>query len=108
MSWRTLFPLIFILTLVDGFLSNMYPNFQAMLLLKDFLILLVLFFFSMKERMSEHTRLLKQTLGNQVWFLAAGLVVLGFFQIFNPLSPGVLRGILGFKVMFYYWVLAVL
>lgn len=108
MSWRFLFVFIFIVNIFDGFASHFLFPAKFPLLVKDFLILLTLLLASLKERLSDHFTGLKEMLGNSCWLLAVALMALGFFQIFNPLSPGLLRGVLGFKIMFFYWLLAVL
>lgn len=108
MQWRTLFILVFFLNITDGFLSHfLYPA-KYPLLLKDFLIIMAFLFFAMKERIPDHISGLQQQLGSTVWLLAFALLATGFFQIFNPLSPGLVRGILGFKIMFFYWILAIM
>ena len=50
----------------------------------------------------------KRNIGSGIWFLAMLLMLLGGLQILNPGVPSIEVGILGFKVMFYYWPLAIL
>lgn len=108
MQWRFLFVLIFFLNVTDGFLSHFLFPAKYPLLLKDFLLVMAFLFFAMKERIPDHIAGLQEQLGSTIWLLAFSLIGIGFFQIFNPLSPGLVRGVLGFKIMFYYWLLAVM
>jgi len=108
MSWRTLFPLIFFFTLVDGFFGNwLYPALLP-LLLKDILILVVYILFFIQEYGRQWLPKFRKSIGFNIWHLAIMLMLLGGFQIFNPGVPSIEVGVLGFKVMFFYWPLALL
>ncbi len=108
MSWRSLFPIIFLFTCVDGFFCNwLYPALLP-LLLKDIFILIVYALFFIQEYGQQWVIKFKRSIGLGVWYLAILLMLLGGFQIFNPGVPRLEVGILGFKVMFFYWPLAIL
>ena len=91
MFWRTFFPFIFIFTLVDGFLSNLFYPAKWALLAKDVLILLVYFFFMMQEHVGRWVFHFRKAVGNPTWFFAAAVMIWAVIQIFNPLSPGLVR-----------------
>src|ERR1043166_8514990 len=103
MFWRSLFPLIFIYTLVEGFVANLFYPAKLPLLYKDFLIGLVYFFFCLKEHVAHEVGELKRGTGEAAWLCAMAFAVVCFAQIFNPASPGLLLGVLGFKTTFFYW-----
>jgi len=108
MTWRRLFPVIFLFTMVDGFLSNwLYPA-RLPLLYRDFLIIGVYGLFISKEPLGKWVTHLRERVGPGAWFLAMSFMVLGVLQVLNPLSPDVLVWLLGLKVLFLYWPLAVL
>ena len=108
MFLRTFFPLIFIVSLFDGFFSNLFYPSNWALLAKDILIVLVYFLFFMQEHVGQWFHRFRLMLGTGTWLFAVAFVFLGVLQIFNPLSPGLIVGLLGFKVMFLYWALALL
>lgn len=108
MSWRKLFPIIFLFTCVDGFISNYFYPAKLPFLLKDIFILIVYFLFFITKESQEATREFKKSIGFGIRYLAILLMLLGALQIFNPGVPNVLIGILGFKIMFFYWLLAIL
>jgi len=106
--WRRLFPLIFLFSCVDGFISNwMYPN-RLPLLYRDFLILAVYVMFLVREPALQWTLRLRERIGTTAWLLATAFLCVGVIQVFNPLGPGLLVGLLGFKILFFYWPLALL
>jgi hypothetical protein len=106
--WRRFFPLILLFSCVDGFISNwMYPD-RLALLYRDVLILGVYVMFLLREPVSAWAGRLRERVGTPAWFLATAFLCVGVIQIVNPLLPGVLVGILGFKVLFFYWPLALL
>jgi uncharacterized membrane protein YhaH (DUF805 family) len=106
--WRRFFPLIFLFSCVDGFISNwMYPN-RLPLLYRDVLILGVYVLFLIREPTLVWAKRLRDRVGRSAWFLAMLFLCVGIIQAFNPLLPAVLVGFLGFKVLFFYWPLAML
>lgn len=109
MNWRRLFPLIFLFSCVDGFISNrLYPA-KLPFLLKDIFILVVyLFFFITREPGRHWIFEFKRSIGPGNWYLSISLMLLGMLQIFNRGVPSLEVGILGFKTMFFYWPLAIL
>lgn len=108
MNWRRLFPVIFMFTMVDGFITNwLYPA-RLPLLYRDFLILGVYVFFISQEPVMRWVSQLRKRMGPGAWFTAMSFMLVGLLQVFNPLSSGVLVGVLGFKVLFLYWPLAIL
>lgn len=108
MNWRKLFPFIFLFTCVDGFISNWaYPRLLP-LLYRDFLILGVYVIFLSHEPVGRWAGQLRKQVGPKAWFFAVFFLFIGVMQMFNPLSSGVLLGLLGIKILFFYWPLAVL
>ncbi len=108
MSWRRLFPFVFLFTCIDGFISNwLYPAVLP-LLYRDFLIIGLYGFFIAQEPVEQWTTQLRKRVGPGAWFLAVSFMAVGLLQVFNPLSAHVLVGLLGLKVLFLYWPLAVL
>ncbi len=106
--WKKLFPAVFLFTCVDGFISNwLYPD-RLPLLYRDFLVLGVYLFFIGQEPVGRWVGQLRKRVGPVAWLLAISFLVLGLLQIFNPFSPDLLVGLLGFKVLYFYWPLAVL
>jgi hypothetical protein len=108
MTWRRIFPLVFLFSCVDGFISNwLYPN-PWPLLYKDFLIIGVYALFITQEPAGRWMRELREQAGPAAWFFAMAFSVLALFQIFNPLSNSVLVWLMGVKILFLYWPLALL
>ena len=108
MSWRRLFPFVFLFTCIDGFISNwLYPAVLP-LLYRDFLIIGVYGFFIAQEPVEQWATQLRKRVGPDAWLFAMSFVVLGLLQVFNPLSADVLVGLLGLKILLLYWPLAVL
>jgi len=108
MSWRRVFPLIFLFACVDGFISNwLYPA-RLPLLYRDFLVLGVYLLFIGQEPVGAWIGQLRERVGRGPWLLLMSFMLVGLLQIFNPLLPSVLVGLLGFKVLFFYWPLALL
>lgn len=108
MSWRRLFPLIFLFSCVDGFISNwLYPA-RLPMLFKDIFILVVYFLFMTQEFQRHWVGKFKRSIGLGTWYIAMLFVLVGILQMFNSKAPGMLVGILGFKVMFLYLPMAIL
>lgn len=109
MSWRRLFPLIFLFSLVDGFIGNLYYPAKLPFLYKDIFILIVyILFFITREPGKRWVSEFRRRIGYGNWYIAISLIILGGLQIFNPGVPRLDVGILGFKVTFFYWPLAIL
>lgn len=109
MNWRRLFPIIFLFTCVDGFISNWLYSAILPLLIKDIFILIVyILFFITREQGKNWVFEFKRSIGDGSWYLAISLMLLGALQIFNPGVPVIQVGVFGFKVMFFYWPLAIL
>jgi len=109
MNWRKLFPIIFLFSLVDGFISNLFYPAQLPFLYKDILIFIVyLLFFVTREPEKRWVSEFRRSVGPGAWYLAIALIFLGLLQIFNPRVPNMFVGMLGFKTMFFYWPLAIL
>lgn len=108
MNWRTIFPWIFIFSCVDGFISNLLYPAKLPLLYRDFLVLFVYILFLFQEPFGTWLARLRNQLGQVVWIFAAAFFWVGFLQIFNPALPNIAVGLLGFKVAFFYWPLALL
>ncbi len=108
MNWRLFFPLIFLFSCVDGFISNfLYPAILP-LLYRDILVLLVYLLFIFQEPVNLHFNDFFNSTNQSCWILALCFVFVGFLQIFNPALPSLIVGLLGFKTYFFYWPLAVL
>lgn len=108
MLWRLLYPLIFIYTIIDGMVTNYFFPAKAPYIFRDVFIIIVYFFFFINERVMAFTLEINRLIGSAATLAAAAFVLLCFGQIFNPYSPGLLLGILGFRVIFIYWPLALL
>ena len=108
MLWRLLFPIVFIYTFIDGFIVNMTYPAKLPFLYRDFLILITYFFFMIEEHLWRTIRDVRKRFGRVAWYSAMAFLLVGAIQIFNPASPSLVRGLLGFKVMFFYWPLALL
>lgn len=108
MFWRLSFPIFFLFATFDGFISNLFFPAKLPLLYKDIFLVVIYFFFFVTERTGELVSQLKGQIGNTAWFCAIAFMLIGLFQIFNPASSSILVGILGFKVMFFYWPIALL
>lgn len=68
--------------------------------MKDFFFILTLLFFIMKEPVRDWMASIGESFGNGLSTCLSALVLVGIAQVFNPLSPGLLRGVLGIKLMF--------
>lgn len=109
MNWRRLFPIIFLFSCFEGFISNYFYPAKLPFLLKDIFILIVyILFFITREPGKRWIFEFKNSIGGGSWYLAMLLILLGVLQIFNPEVPNALVAILGFKIMFFYWPLAIL
>ncbi len=94
--------------MVDGFISNwLYPA-RLPLLYRDFLIIGVYGLFISEESLGRWVTQLRERIGPGAWFFAMSFIVVGLLQVLNPLSPDVLVWLLGLKVLFLYWPLAIL
>jgi hypothetical protein len=96
-NWRTGFYLFFIWMLFEDFFRKYMGNGIALFFGKDILVALVyISLFAAIRR------------GREKRFRPPFLLLLGFFsllgaiQVFNPNSPHILYGLLGFKTYFYY------
>ncbi len=108
MNWRAIFPLVLLFSCVDGFIANwLYPD-RLAILYRDLLVLGIYLLFLSREPVGKWVGQLRRRLGPGAWGFALAFLSVGVLQIFNPLSPGVLVGLLGFKVIFFYWLLAML
>lgn len=101
MIWVALFRFLFIWSLFDGFLGLMFPA-KFVLLSRDVILLGTYFLFFTRESFTDIMRELKYSLGDAAWFALGGFFIVGLFQIFNPTTPGLIVGLLGFKVVYYY------
>ena len=108
MLWKKIFPLFFLYAIVDGFVSNLLFPAKMPLLYKDFLLIFVYFIFIMNENVRHNLAELRYWMGTTVWHFGMAFMFLAILQIFNPTSPGLVLGLLGFKVLFLYWPLALL
>lgn len=108
MSWRKLFPLALLFTCVDGFFANWFYPAKLPLLYRDFLILFVYFLFFTREPVKLWISRLRERMGPQTWLWGLLFLLAGLPQIFNPSLPNIWVGLLGFKVSFFYWPLAIL
>ncbi len=106
--WQIWFLAILLFSCVDGFLSNwLYPK-KLPLLYRDFLVLAVYILFITQEPVRDWIARFRKHLGPLLWFFAFCFLIVGTWQMFNPGVPNLLVGLLGFKVVFFYWPLAVL
>lgn len=85
----------------------MYPRLLPMLL-RDFLILGVYIDFFGHEPIEYLIGQVRRAIGRRAWFFASLFLFIGIMEVFNPLSSRMLVGLLGFKILFFYWPLAVL
>jgi hypothetical protein len=108
MFWRSLFPLVFLYAIIDGVITNYFFPAKEPYIFRDVFIVVVYLFFMMNEPFMQRTGQLHRAFGPEAWFTAMAFLLLSFGQIFNPQSPGLLLGILGFRVLFLYWPLALL
>ncbi len=109
MSWRRLFPIIFLFSLIDGFISNFFYPAKLPFLFKDIFILVVyILFFITREPEKRWVFEFKKSIGAGNWYLAASVILVGMLQLFNPGVPSIPVAILGFKTTFFYWPLAIL
>lgn len=78
-------------------------------MLKDILVSIVYFlFFVIQYPGKQWIIKFKRSIGPGTWYLAIILFIFSGFQVFNPGVPNTLVAILGFKTMFFYWLLAIL
>jgi hypothetical protein len=103
MIWRLMLPILCVQILVDGFFIYWIYQFKGMHFVKDALLILTYLFLFMKEPVRLWFDRLGKAMGPGVVFAMGMLAVIGLLQIFNPLAPGLLRGILGLKIMFLPW-----
>lgn len=100
MIWRLLFYATCVEILLDGFfIYFLYPS-KIVHLIKDAFFLLTLLFFVMKEPVKDWIASIGESFGNGLATTLSALLIVGVVQVFNPLSPGLLRGVLGIKIMF--------
>lgn len=105
MIWRHFYIFFILYALIDGFISNALFPLPLPLLFKDFILILVFLLFIRGEKM-------KLVFDNILYYLRGHLMVFALLfmlialaQIFNPLSPNLYLGILGFKLYFFYWLM---
>ena len=96
-NWRLGFYFFLVWLLFEDLVRKYFGNDMAIYFAKDFFLALVYIAFYLSIRRGE-TRIFRPP------FLVFGslLLWLGVAQIFNPNSPHILYGFLGFKVYFYY------
>lgn len=102
-NWRTLFILVFLHMLIDGFIVYFFYSNSIFLFLRDLIPALAFLFFMLQEPFRDWLDRLGQELGIMVVFCMAIFFLVGILEIYNPLSPGLTRGILGLKLLFIPW-----
>jgi hypothetical protein len=108
MMWRRLFPAVLLFACVDGFISNLlYPEVLP-LLYRDFLVAFLYVVFLGSEPLGYWTGLLRERVGHAAWMFLIGFCFIALVQVFNPISADPLLGVLGLKVLLFYWPLAVI
>ena len=96
-SWRTGFYLFFVWMMFEDLVRKYMGNGSALFFGKDVFLGLVYFAFFIEVR--RH----KEKMFRPPFLLIFSLFFwLGILQVFNPNSPHILYGLLGFKVYFYY------
>lgn len=105
MLWRFFFRFTFVYILIDGFFVNFFYMNPYVQLIKDFMIFWIYFFYLNRENITIQGQQLFAEIGTIPTLFIFALLGLGILQIFNPTSPGLLRGMLGLKVMFLPWLL---
>lgn len=94
--------------MVDGFISNLLFPAKLPLLYKDIFLGIVYFFFVINEPVGQVVGEFRRRVGTGAWLAACGFFLIAFFQIFNPMAAGLTLGLLGLKVLCFYWPLSVL
>ncbi len=102
--WRIFFILMCLQILIDGFCIYFFFPSTLMHFIKDIALIMTLFFFMMKEPLKDWMSALGKSLGSGIVLSMGTLFAIGVLQVFNPLSPGLLRGVLGIKLMYMPWV----
>jgi len=98
LNWRRhLIPAIFAYVCVEGFLSLLFRQYKASLLLKDFLIVIAYVSFIMEMVSKQRFVFFRGIL------VPMGVIaLLAIAQVFNPALPNVLVGVVGFKILCFY------
>jgi hypothetical protein len=96
-NWRTGFYLFFVWMLFEDLFRKYMGNGLALFFGKDILAALVYLSFFAAVRRGREKRFRVPFLLSLSFFL-----LLGVLQVFNPNSPHILYGLLGFKTYFYY------
>lgn len=91
--------------IIDGFLVYFFFTFKPMFFARDIFPALTFLFFMLQEPFRDALNELGRELGILVFFSMAALLTVGILQIYNPESPGLIRGLLGIKLMFLPWLL---
>ncbi len=105
MIWRLGFPIFFILVLTDGFISNMLYPAKWPLLFKDFFLLGLTGMFLLNENPGKIMDRIISNIGGGTFLSALCFMLICILQIFNPKAPSLALGLLGFKILFIYWLL---
>jgi hypothetical protein len=96
-NWRTGFYLFFVWMMVEDLARKYMGNNLALFFGKDILLAFVYVAFYLEVRRGREKKF------RPPFLLALSLFIcLGVVQVFNPNSPHILYGLLGFKVYFYY------
>lgn len=98
-NWRLGFAVFNVWLLFEDFARKFMGNGTALFFGKDVLALLIYISLIFAIRRGKEKAFHPPFL---LWFPLSLFVWLAAFQIFNPNSPSVLYGLLGFKVDFYY------
>ena len=96
-NWRTGFYLFFVWMLFEDLFRKYMGNGLALFFGKDVLVLLVYFSLFADIRRGREKRFQPPFL-----FCLSLFFMLGVLQVFNPNSPHILYGLLGFKTYFFY------
>lgn len=96
-NWRTGFYLFFVWMLFEDLFRKYMGNGLALFFGKDVLVLLVYFSLFADIRRGREKRFQPPFL-----FCLSLFFMLGILQVFNPNSPHILYGLLGFKTYFFY------
>jgi hypothetical protein len=108
MIWHILLLATCIQILIDGFLIYWIYPIKLMHFIKDALLILTIFFMLSKEPLKIWMERLGRALGPSVVLSMGCVFFVGMLQVFNPASPGVLRGVIGMKLMFLPWLFILL
>ncbi len=105
MFWRNFFLFMVLQIIIDGFMIKFFfPN-VIWHFVKDFLLVLTFIFFVLGEPVKNALNSFGNRVGIGVVMTMSALFLVGLAQVFNPLSPGLVRGLLGLKLMFLPWLI---